>query len=152
MKILALDLGTKCGWAFHDGKKIKHGRHNFEQNTHFDGAGMIFLKFEEWLQRFREAELIAVEGVMRHGANETMQQHRYGGLLAIVQKFGEKYRIPYTGEGVTTIKKFWTGSGKANKDAMVDEAIKRGFNVKYDDEADALGLLHLILDRYAELI
>lgn len=145
--ILAVDLGTKLGWAHAKGKKIKSGTVHFK-TEHFDGAGMVFLKFERWLQQFKSVDLLAVEGVMSHGVGQTYQQHRYGGLLAIIQKFGDTHEIPYTGEGVTTIKKFWTGSGGASKAAMVESARSRGFNPCDDNEADALALLHLVQDLY----
>ena len=148
LKILALDLATQCGWAYSEPfKKIKSGTVDFK-NTPFEGAGIVFLKFERWLQRFVEADLLIVEGLINQDGGQIAQQRRYGGLLAIVQKFGDEHDIPYTAEGVSTIKKFWTGSGKANKDKMVDTARKKGFNPADDNEADALALLHLAIDIY----
>jgi len=151
MRILALDIATKCGWAYKD-KRIKSGTIDLKKDTHFDGAGVVFLKFERWLQRFLEADLIIVEGVIKQDGGQIAQQRRYGGLLAIVQKFGDKHSIPYTAEGVSTIKKFWTGSGKASKELMVETAREKGFNPRDDNEADALALLHLAIDLYEDLL
>jgi Holliday junction resolvasome RuvABC endonuclease subunit len=58
----------------------------------------------------------------------------------------EDNNIPYQGVSVGTIKKFATGSGNADKNA-VKRAVREkwGFKPKDDDEADALALLHFLL-------
>jgi Holliday junction resolvasome RuvABC endonuclease subunit len=43
----------------------------------------------------------------------------------------------------TEIKKFATGKGNANKDAMIKAAIDLGFTPKDDNEADAIHLYNL---------
>jgi Holliday junction resolvasome RuvABC endonuclease subunit len=86
------------------------------------------------------------------GHSSTYASHIYGGYLAIIQDFCESFDVPYTGYGVGTIKKHWTGKGNAKKDAMVKEAYNRGFNVKTEDEADALGCLHVGLEEFKGLL
>jgi hypothetical protein len=39
-----------------------------------------------------------------------------------------------------TIKKFWTGSGRAKKPDMIAEAQKRGYELVDDNQADAVAL------------
>ena len=48
-KILALDLGTKTGWAIClKDQKILSGTENFK-STRFEGGGMRYLRFKNWL-------------------------------------------------------------------------------------------------------
>jgi Holliday junction resolvasome RuvABC endonuclease subunit len=49
--------------------------------------------------------------------------------------------VPYQGAPVGTIKKFLTGQGNANKQAMIDAARKLGFSPADDNEADAIAIL-----------
>jgi len=49
--------------------------------------------------------------------------------------------VPYQGVPVGTIKKFLTGQGNANKQAMIDAARRRGFSPADDNEADAIAIL-----------
>jgi len=150
MKILALDLATKCGWATWKDKKIKSGTEDFV-NKKFDGAGMRYLKFSRWLtENHIDTDMVIYEGVRMHLAGAIDAAHVYGGYMAALQTWCEENGIPYTAEGVSTIKKAWTGKGGANKDAMVHEARERGFNPIDDNEADALAILHLGMDKFID--
>lgn len=55
-------------------------------------------------------------------------------------------KIPITTASVTSIKKFWTGDGKATKKDMIAEANKRLniSTINNDNEADALALLYFV--------
>ena len=142
--LLALDLGTKCGWATHSNAGIQHGMQEFKTDR-FSGGGMRFLKFEKWLSEMPRPSQVVFEEVRRHAATDAA--HVYGGLMAIVTKFCEQYAIPYQGVPVGTIKRSWTGKGNSKKDVMIAEAKKRGYkDVDDDNTADALALLHYWID------
>lgn len=142
--LLALDLGTKCGWATNSNAGIQHGMQEFK-NDRFSGGGMRFLKFEKWLNEIPRPTQVVFEEVRRHAATDAA--HVYGGLMAIVTKFCEQHGIPYQGVPVGTIKRAWTGKGNSKKDVMIAEAKKRGYkSVDDDNEADALALLHYWLE------
>jgi len=141
VNILAIDPATQMGWASVDGSKIRSGTISLH-NSKWDGAGMRFLRFKQWLvHNLAGAELVVYERVENHSS--TYSAHAYGGWIAVIQSVCEDKKIPYTGVSVQEIKKFWTGKGNAKKDAMVHEARKRGFNPADDNEADALAILHL---------
>lgn len=142
--ILALDLGTKCGWAVSSNAGINHGMQEFK-NDRFSGGGMRYLKFEKWLMAIPKPTQVVFEEVRRHAATDAA--HVYGGLMATLTKWCEANKIPYQGVAVGTIKKFWTGKGNGKKDVMIAEAKKRGYkDVDDDNEADALALLHYWLE------
>ena len=82
--ILALDLGTRTGWALqHLDGTITSGTEHFKPQR-FEGGGMRFLRFKRWL-----AELLSVSGhinavffeeVRRHAGVDAA--HAYGGFMA----------------------------------------------------------------------
>lgn len=140
--ILSLDLGTTTGWAFHqsDGS-IVSGIQGFKPGR-FDGGGMRFLRFKRWLDELRSADRIGqvvFEEVRRHAGVDAA--HAYGGFLAHLTAWCEHHVIPYQGVPVGTIKKFATGKGNADKQAMVAAMRKLGYEPADDNEADALALL-----------
>ena len=145
MNVLALDPATQLGWAASLHGKIAYGSDGFHNNK-WDGAGMRFHKFAKWLEQWDDIDLIIYEAVRAHTG--TTAAHMYGGWLALIQSYGERNDIPYTGVDVPTIKRFWTGSGTATKAKMINEARKRGFNPKDDNDADALAILHYGLENY----
>ncbi len=149
MNILALDFGQHMGWATRYGGKIKSGTVNFS-NGQFDGAGVRYLKFSQWLATHDYLDLVFYEGVRSHNGIDAA--HIYGGWMAIVQAYCEKYNIPYAADHVKTIKKFWTGKGNADKDKMIHVAREKGFNPKDDNEADALAVLHLAVHVFDKLL
>jgi crossover junction endodeoxyribonuclease RuvC len=137
--LLALDLGTKTGWATRSNAGVSHGTQSFA-NDRFSGGGMRYLKFEKWLMSLPKPSQVVFEEVRRHAATDAA--HVYGGLMATLTKWCESEGIPYQGVPVGTIKKFWTGKGNGKKDVMIAEAKRRGFNPQDDNDADALALLH----------
>lgn len=148
MNILAIDPATKCGWAYTIGGRVEYGTKDFS-NSQWHGAGMPFLRFQKFLLETLHKSsfhLIAYERVERH--TSTYAAHMYGGWKSSIQLVGEKLEVPYTGYTVQDIKKFWTGKGSAKKDAMINEANKRGFNPPDDNAADALAILHLAMNDY----
>lgn len=140
MKILSLDLGTTTGWAVGSVQSVDSGSESFKSKKK-DGNGVKFLKFKQWLAEFDSIEIDRVyyEKVMNHSS--VYAAHAYGGFLALLIVWCERREIPYTGIGVGTIKKSWTGRGNASKREMIDEAVNRGFDPADDNEADALALL-----------
>lgn len=146
MNILALDLATFTGWATLIDGKIKFGSEKFV-DPNWDGHGARYLKYEKWLNSFdTKFDLIAYETVMAHSA--VYASHVYGAYLSEVMKLGERTKTPYVGFGVKAIKKFWAGNGNASKKDMMNKSWDLGFNVKDDNQADALGILHLAESEY----
>lgn len=151
--ILALDLGTHCGWA-RSGVTTTWGTWNLTQGR-YAGGGMRYLRFEQLLLPILYAaeefapKLVAFEEVRRHMGVDAA--HVYGGLLAILTKMcdGVTPTIPYQGYPVGTIKKLATGKGNADKAKMLAAARARwGPTVEDDNQADALWTLALAESEY----
>ena len=143
LTILALDLGAKSGWALHghDGQ-ITSGTVEF-RNDRWQGGGMRFLRFKRWLTESKQMagglDAVFVEEVRRHVGVDAA--HAYGGFLAHVTAWCEHHQIPYEAVPVGTIKRYATGKGNANKDAVIAAMRNLGFDPADDNEADALALL-----------
>jgi len=141
--ILALDLGTTAGWALQaaDGL-ITSGTVSFRPSR-YDGGGMRYLRFRSWLDQLAHdagaISAIHFEEVRRHAATDAA--HVYGGLLATLTAWAEVAGVAYQGVPVGTIKRFATGKGNANKDAMLAYVRARGFTPADDNEADAIAIL-----------
>jgi hypothetical protein len=140
--ILALDLATITGWALQlPGGKIESGTVSFRPSR-YDGGGMRYLRFRGWLDGVAADAGVGVvhyEEIRRHLSTDAA--HVHGGLLATLTSWCEQRSIPYQGVPVGTIKRFITGKGNADKQAVIDAVRARGFQPKDDNEADAIAIL-----------
>lgn len=137
--LLAIDPGTNCGFAIRDeAGAIISGVWRLANSGH-EGAGMRFVKLRKALNGLVNVTITQVvfEDVKRHLG--TQAAHVYGGIIAHVMEWCEKRNIPYTSLPVGTIKKFATGKGNANKEAMMAAAQARWPDHQFqdDNEADA---------------
>ena len=141
--VLALDLGTTTGWAlrFGDGGTVS-GTMTFKPGR-FEGGGMRFLRFTDWLVEIamhaHGLRRVVFEEVRRHAGTDA--SHVYGGFLGTLTGWCEQHEVPYQGVPVGTIKRYATGKGNADKAAMIAAMRARGFAPADDNEADALALL-----------
>ena len=138
MKIFAIDLGTKTGWALSGGGS---GVWNLAPRRH-ESQGMRWIKFRQSLNdALQNLDMVAYEEVARHLG--TYAAHIYGGFLAILQEMCEERKIDFVGVPVGTIKKFATGKGNASKEMMIWAAcdIVKHPGITDDNEADAICLL-----------
>lgn len=159
--ILALDLGTNTGWALQqiDGA-ITSGTQVFKPQR-FEGGGMRYLRFKRWLTELKACQTDAAlqsaqsglqavyfEEVRRHASTDAA--HAYGGFLATLTAWCEHHQIPYQGIPVGTIKKYATGKGNASKEDVIAAMRAQGHQPVDDNEADALALLYLALEKAGE--
>ena len=141
--ILALDLGSTTGWAIRNSRcRILHGTAEFRP-TRFEGGGMRYLRFGKWLEQTLEVtggiDAVYFEEVRRHIGTDAA--HTHGGFLAALTSWCEAKGIAYQGVPVGTIKRFATGKGNADKQAMIAAVRERGFEPGDDNEADAIAIL-----------
>jgi hypothetical protein len=140
--ILALDLGTTTGWASLVQGIVHSGTMTFRTGR-YDGGGMRYLRFQTWLEGMADdtggVAAIYFEEVRRHIGTDAA--HIYGGFLATLTAWCERRRVAYQGVPVGTVKRFATGKGNADKQAVLTAMRTRGFNPADDNEADALAIL-----------
>ena len=141
--ILAVDLGTTTGWAIKNEFGITSGSMSFKPNR-FEGGGMRYLRFQQWLNNLPHVSLVYFEEVRRHLGVDAA--HAYGGFLSHLTSWCERLKIPYQGIPVGTIKRFITGKGNASKLEMIKSMEALGHRPTDDNEADALALIHLAVE------
>lgn len=144
--ILSLDLGTRTGYAYLLGDQVHSGTLDL-RGGRYEGGGMRYLRFREWLRSFESfsPQRVVYEEVRRHAGTDAA--HVYGGLLATLASWCEEGQIPYEGVPVGTIKKHITGKGNAGKEAVMAAVEGRGYKPADDNEADALALLLHAVER-----
>ena len=141
MKILALDFGTKCGWAIGTPGDVISDTENFRCRAS-DSRGMLFVRFDKWINEMlseHEPDLVVHERPHLRGRAPT---EVLNGMLAFMVKACRIYRVQYTDCPSTTLKKFATGKGNASKEKMMEAYRERWKKDPVDDnECDARWLL-----------
>lgn len=148
MKILALDLATRTGFATWDGTRRESGFVDFVTKRG-ESPGMRFVRFSRWIDEMVRV-VIGPDGpegivfyeqpfVMRSGAAAEISL----GFATRVQEACAAHGVEHQPIGGSTLKKWTTGKGNAKKPAMI-AAVNERFGppfVSDDNEADAIALL-----------
>ncbi len=134
MKCLSLDLGHLSGWCI---DKKHHG--HFESPG--DNIGQEFNNFEDYLKdlvvKYFPFDLVAYERPHMRGWAATFSLI---GRAAIVEKIFARYETKVVKYHPSTVKKFITGSGRADKELVRMGVLQQGWKVDSFDESDAIAL------------
>jgi len=141
--VLALDLGTRLGWALADGQGLIRSGSRRLGGRGSEPVGERYVRFARALTVLAEdaGGLAAVyyEAVCAHKG--VVAAHRYGAFEGALQAWCALQGLSPEPVAVATIKKFVTGSGRARKPAVIAAVRAQGFSPVDDNEADALALL-----------
>ena len=137
-KILALDIATTTGWK----TATASGIWNLKPNRG-ESEGMRVVRFKAKVR-----ELIALEGIDLVAYERPAGFHKAALMVAsemvgVLKDLCIELGIDLACYSATEIKKFATGKGNANKDAMVAAAVALGFSPADDNEADAIHIFNL---------
>lgn len=142
--IMAIDLGTKLGFAIGLSKIERSGAVNLKKyapkgGTAFQGLfpALDFIKGSD------EVESVVVEIIRSHGKDGVKAAHFYGAVLYSLRAWCFENKIPIKYAEVSHIKRFFTGKGNATKQEMVKYARMHKFQPKTFDEADAIAIWYL---------
>lgn len=139
-RVLALDLGTKTGWARNYGAEPRSGVVKFKGKS----RGERFVELTDWLRQFNKsvymANMIVFETPHMRGGPATRS---CVGFAATVEYFAALNGLTIDEYRPDAIKRFATGTSKASKEQMIEAARRHGYNPKDDNEADAIHLLRL---------
>lgn len=149
--LLALDLGKTTGWARWDATRgLRFGSERFGAN----GLGERLGQLRKWLEEELGTctGLVLEKPVIAH-ASAALPLH---GMFATAVTVAWEQGVPTEVYYPTSVKKGFTGSGKAKKTDMIAQ-VKARFGVdlkpKQHDIADAIGLLTVhqekVLQMYA---
>lgn len=141
MRIAAFDLGSTMACA-----RDELG----ETHQTFDGDRARRLSFTwAWLVRMVQgADLVVYERPFARGQAATRS---LWGLAGAIEMAAYDAGIPCLDIDPSTIKKWATGSGKADKEAMLRAARGMGYKGTNEHEADAYCLLHFVHDTTKEI-
>ena len=142
MNLLGLDLSkTAIGWASVRGEALDSGVQRLKMRRG-DSPGMLYIRFEAWLRELislTSPTVIAYEQPHHRGGYATEIAF---GLTTRLQSVCAEKKIEHTQINSRTLKKFFTGSGLCNKEAMVHRAEElTGRKMETDDEADAIAVV-----------
>lgn len=143
MRLLALDFGTKLGWAVRSSTGAIDNGTVVITAGRYQGPGGRWLHLHRWLNKTAEVygpfDAVYFEQVRAHKG--VAAAHLYGGYVAHVTAWAESRGIPYKGVPVQTIKIAATGKGNAKKAEVIEGMRAKGFRPQTDNDADALALL-----------
>lgn len=149
--VLSLDLGLDVGWCIGRNNQILvSGIKSFrsKKGTH---PGKKFADFHNWLLNFSKVDEVFFEIVPKF---ESMHAALvYAGMRAQLDSFLYHTRIGATGVYPTTVKKIFTGHGKADKVKMCEHAHHLGWmggkkgTADFNDEADACAVYYTVMNK-----
>ncbi len=136
----AFDLGTKCGVAWYT-HEVGHtlldnsnkGRFAPDAFTSFRGKVGDLIRYKNIGKVFIEK---AHAGQFFHATRILF------GLMGVLEEACQAYGVPYTYYSPLTIKKYWTGTGRASKADMLLQTKKLYAEVTDHNVSDALALLN----------
>ena len=142
MVILALDQATATGYAVigEGGEILTSGTvHLADKNRTGESRGMRYVRFRKFLcdmvEQYGVDLFVHEQTLLRGGAATEIANGLKGVILMVAAERGIEVSCVHTSE----LKKFATGSGRADKEQMVCAAKRLTNRVPCDDnEADAL--------------
>jgi Holliday junction resolvasome RuvABC endonuclease subunit len=139
MKILALDPATVTGFC----TSTTSGVWNLKTKS-YESKGMRLIKMRSSIDEICKAEGITFIVYEKPGGRNYNALKSHSNFEGIIQAYALDNGIEYKGYSASEIKKFATGKGNANKQAMIDACIKTyGFTPEDDNQADAVHLYNL---------
>lgn len=143
MKILALDLGTHCGFALSENNISGIWDLSVKRD---ESRGMRLVRLRNKLNEIGAVDLVVFEVSKNHMSS--LGAEVAGELRGLVTTWCIDKGINYEGINFATIKKYATGKGNANKEMMIKAAKKIKANIADDNEADAICLLSYAIKEY----
>jgi Holliday junction resolvasome RuvABC endonuclease subunit len=149
--ILALDTATRTGWALIKGGSVyESGVQDFSKKRG-ESNGIMFIRFRRWLSdmlKESKPDMLVYEQTGHSFKNASAMEIAFN-LSGRAQEIADEHFIPYTTYTPSALKKFATGKGTANKEAMIEAVFdKIGKRVESDDEADAILLGLMAYEEY----
>lgn len=146
-KILAADLSSHTGWAVgRPGGIVRFGTYHLPSTG--DEIGRFLVAFGEWFTAmldFESPDIVIYEAPILPRQTTPMTARKLMGLASHLEVCCLKrdlphHPIPCREVANATVKKFLAGHGFAKKPEMIAAAKGLGFDVKDDNQADALGI------------
>lgn len=149
MTIIALDISLNVGYAIGDGTPENTLIGTTEFHRWKDDIAVLGRKFSGWLGDtigLYNPEALVIEKTIHHATKLNYRTTQIlNGLAWEAHREAEFCDMPRFEYAPATVKKSLTGTGRADKKAMIKAAREKGFRIETDHEADAVALLLLHL-------
>jgi Holliday junction resolvasome RuvABC endonuclease subunit len=149
-RVLALDLATKTGWASLEEGILKCGTEHFirrkgRRTKEDEHEGIVFSRMEIWLwKKLKELEpdMVVFEETAGHFKTVSASRTAFG-WRSLMMACCARLSIPTMSVAASTVKKYATGSGRAEKPDMIHAAKQKFVDLDVDDDnaADAVHIL-----------
>ena len=136
--ILALDIATKTGWK----TRTASGVWDLKVNRG-ESESMRVIRFRAKVKELIELENIDLIAYERAAGRYKSSIIVVSEMIGVLKLLCSELNIDMARYSATEIKKFATGKGNANKEAMIEAAKELGYNPKDDNEADAIHIYRL---------
>ncbi len=140
-KILFLDLATRCGWCCGAPDQTPRYGTKVLPSTGED-IGRFAYAYNEWLLDMITLEnpgLVVFEAPILAGKTTPATARKLMGLAWHTEFVCNLRQIRCAEDHLQSIKKFFAGNGRAEKEDMIAAARRLGFDPKDDNQADAIG-------------
>lgn len=153
MRVIAIDPGTRCGWAYTDAYRVEpdqSGVWDLSPPKGRRGARCMWLadRLDELIGE-RSGHEVAVYYEDVKGQKSLYAAQCYGSLVGAIESTCERRGVAYDSFHTSAVKIRATGKGNADKAAMVAafaDEYGREFPLKENDRVDALYILALGLE------
>lgn len=145
--LLALDLATTLGWAYiispvHAPLSGTHKIISTDKSS--VGYFVAFEKFISDLIVLHNPDTIIFEAPFLGKIRNLNTARKLIGLCILTELVAHKKGVPEIREvNNSSVKKFFTGNGRADKKDMIFKCRSKGWDPQDDNEADALAILCL---------
>lgn len=152
LPVLALDIGTACGYALRTRAGVTSGTLDLSQRKVDNARGNRLLRLWGFLSHVHAASplaWIAFEDVAHMGPGQMLAAHSFAQFKGVVLLFGARARIDVRAVHTGTLKKAITGRGAfkkgESKPALMAAVRARGFEPSTQDECDAIAVLEYFI-------
>jgi crossover junction endodeoxyribonuclease RuvC len=144
MRLLSLDLATKSGFCVGNTPDVERfGTHVLPSSG--EDVGKFLSSFDKWLREFLFAErvtFVCFEAPVLPRRTTVATVRKLMAIAGLTEMICAQIGLSCREANLSTVKKFWTGDGRADKAAMMKMARVYGFEPADDNQADALALFH----------
>lgn len=137
--ILAIDTGSITGWAIKDEFGVRSGSTSFKQHS-FVGKGLGQLHFQQWLNTLPSISIVYFREIQNYPG--IAKENSYDGCVRTLINWCKKFSINCQAIPDGIIKKHISD---------IKNPEKLGLYLGYDDELEAIELLHLATQRKNQL-
>lgn len=139
-KILALDIATKTGWK----TETSSGVWDLKPNRG-ESEGMRVVRFKSKVKELIQLEEINIISYERPGGRNKYSIITASEMIGVLKDLSIEMNVDIACYSSKEIKRFATGNGNCNKEAMIKAAKELGYHPKDDNEADAIHLYLLTI-------